>query len=209
MHKEQTKAARRLFMGEVGRKIADDSREAHLSSQERRIAWPVRVTPLFFIFLIVVSAAVNAQTGTGVGTARVDFGTVGRGGSAEREVILYNTGGNSTLAYSIKFTNVTNTSGQLSATPASVAIAPNSNVTVAVRLDVPSDAKDGNFSSRMLVNTTSAVRPVLSAAITYTVQGNAPAQTAQGVDVPLVAGALAVFALVAIGAVYVILLRGK
>ena len=192
----------------MGRKIADDSREASLSSQERRFAWPVRATPLFFILLIVVSAAVNAQTGTGVGTARIDFGTVGRGGSAERDVILYNTGGNSTLAYSINFTNVTNTSGQLSASPASVVIAPNSNVTVAVRLDVPSDAKDGNFSPSMLVNTTSAVRPALNATITYTVQGNAPAP-AQGIDVPLIAGVLGVFALVAIGAIYVILLRGK
>ena len=166
------------------------------------------LTPLFFVFLIVVSALVNAQVGIGVSSARIDFGTVGRGGSAERDVILYNTGGNSTLAYSITFTNVTNTSGQLNASPASVAIAPNSNVTVAVRLDVPSDAKDGNFSSSMLVNTTSAVRPALSANITYTVQGNAPAP-AQGVDVPLIAGAFGVFALVAIGAVYVILLRGK
>jgi hypothetical protein len=192
----------------MGRKIADDSREAPLSSPERRFAWPVRATPLFFIFLIVVSAAVNAQTGTGVGTAHVDFGTVGREGSAEREVILYNTGGNSTLAYSINFTNVTNTSGQLSASPASVKIAPNSNVTVAVRLEVPSDAKVGSFSSSMLVNTSSTLRPALNANITYTVQGNAPAP-AQGVDVPLIAAAFGVFAVVAIGAVYVILLRGK
>jgi hypothetical protein len=167
------------------------------------------LTPLFFIFLIVVSALVTAQVGIGVSPARIDFGTVVRGGNAERDVILYNTGGNSTLAYSISFTNVTNTSGQLSASPASVTIAPNSNATVAVKLDVPSDAKDGNFSSNMLVNTSSTVRPALSANITYTVQGTAPAQTAQGVDVPLVAGALGVFALVAIGAVYVILLRGK
>ena len=192
----------------MGRKIADDLPGAALSSQERRFAWLMRVTPLFFVLLVIVSPAVSAQTGTGAGTAHVDFGTVGRGVSAERDVVLYNTGGNSTLAYSIYFTNVTNTTGQLSATPASVVIAPNSNKTVAVRLHVPSDAKDGNFSSRMLVNTTSAVRPALSAAITYTVQGNTPAP-AQGVDVPLIAGVLGVFALVAIGAVYIILLRGK
>jgi hypothetical protein len=191
----------------MGRKIADDSREASLSSPERRFAWPVRVTPLFFIFLIVVSAAVSAQTGTGVGTAHVDFGTVGRGGSAERDVILYNRGNNSTFTYSVHFTNVTNTSGQLTATPSSGAIAPKSNVTVAVRLDIPSDAKEGNFSSSMVVNT-STVFPALNASITYTVQGNAPSP-AQGVDVPLIAGAFGVFALVAIGAVYVILLRGK
>ena len=165
------------------------------------------LTPLFFIFLIVVSAAVNAQTGTGVGTPLVDFGTVGRGGSAERNVILYNRGNNSTFTYSVTFTNVTNTSGQLTATPSSGAIAPKSNVTVAVMLDVPSDAKEGNFSSSMIVNT-STVFPALSAKITYTVQGNAPAP-AQGIDVPLVAGAFGVFAVVAIAAVYVILLRGK
>ena len=162
--------------------------------------------------LIVVSVAVNVQTGTGVSTPSIDFGTVGRGGSAERDVILYNRGNNSTLTYSVNFTNVTNTSGQLTATPSSGAMAPKSNVTVAVRLDVPSDAKEGNFNSSMLVNTSTAqngstLLPALSANITYTVQGNA--QTAQGVDVPLVAGAFGVFALVAIGAVYVILLRGK
>ena len=192
----------------MGRKIADDSREASLSSPERRFAWPVRVTPLFFIFLIVVSAAVNGQTGTGVGTAHVDFGTVGRGGSAERDVILYNRGNNSSFTYSVNFTNVTNTSGQLTATPSSGAIAPKSNVTVAVRLDVPSDAKEGNFSSSMVVKTSSTVRPALNANITYTVQGNAPAP-AQGVDLPLIAAAFGVFALVAIGAIYIILFRGK
>jgi len=173
------------------------------------------ITVLFIVvasLLIVVSAAVNAQTGTGVSTPSIDFGTVGRGGSAERDVILYNRGNNSTLTYSVNFTNVTNTSGQLTATPSSGAIAPKSNVTIAVRLDVPSDAKEGNFNSSMLVNTSTAqngstLLPALSANITYTVQGNA--QTAQGVDVPLVAGAFGVFALVAIGAVYVILLRGK
>jgi hypothetical protein len=76
-----------------------------------------------------------------------------------------------------------------------------------VRLDIPSDAKEGNFSSSMVVNT-STVFPALNASITYTVQGNAPSP-AQGVDVPLIAGAFGVFALVAIGAVYIILLRGK
>jgi hypothetical protein len=81
-------------------------------------------------------------------------------------------------------------------------------VTVTVRLDVPSDAKEGSFSSSMLVNTSSTLRPALNANITYTVQGNVPSP-AQGVDVPLIAGAFGVFALVAIGAVYVILLRGK
>ncbi|HYC20841.1 MAG TPA: hypothetical protein VEF35_09585 [Candidatus Bathyarchaeia archaeon] len=154
-----------------------------------------------------MSAAVNAQTRTGVGTPLVDFGTVGRGGSAERNVILYNRGNNPTFTYSVTFANVTSTSGQLTATPSSGAIAPKSNVTVAVMLDVPSDAKEGNFSSSMIVNT-STVFPALSAKITYTVQGNAPAP-AQGIDVPLVAGAFGVFAVVAIAAVYVILLRGR
>ncbi|MGB9370822.1 MAG: hypothetical protein WCB79_02665, partial [Halobacteriota archaeon] len=82
-----------------------------------------------------------------------------------------------------------------------------SNVTVAVMLDVPSDAKEGNFSSSMIVNT-SPVFPAIIATITYTVQGNAPAP-AQGIDVPLIAGAFGVFAVVAIAAVYVILLRGR
>jgi hypothetical protein len=177
------------------------------------------LTPLLFIFLIIilvaVSAAVNAQTGTRVSIAHIDFGTVGRGGSVERDVILTNPGNNSTVTYSVNFTNVTNTSGQLTATPKSGSIAPKSNVTVAVRLDVPSDARESNFSSGLVVNESAAqnlgggstVLPALVAQVTYTVQGNAPAQTAIDIDVPLVTGALGVFALIAIGAVYVILKR--
>jgi P pilus assembly chaperone PapD len=175
--------------------------------------------PLFFISLIVfgaVSAAVHAQTGTVVSTARIDFGTVGRGGSAERDVTLTNPSNNSTLTYSINFTYVANTSGQLTATPTSGLIAPKSNATVTVRLDVPSDAKEGSFSPSMVVNATTAqdlgggstVLPALVAQVTYNVQGNAPTQTAlTDIDVPLVIGALSVFALVAIGAVYIILKR--
>ena len=174
---------------------------------------------LFFICLIVliaVSAAVNAQTRTGVSTARIDFGTVGRGGSTERDVILTNPGNNSSLTYSVNFTNVTNTSAQLTATPTSGSIAPKSNATVTVRLDVPSNAKEGNFTSSMVVNESTAQNleggstalRALVAQVSYTVQGNAPAQIAlTGIDVPLVTGALFVFAPVAIGAVYVILIR--
>ncbi len=177
------------------------------------------LTPLFFIFLIVlivVSAAVNAQTGTGVSTPGIDFGTVGRGGSVERDVILTNPGNNSTVTYSVNFANVTNTSGRLTATPTSGSIAPKSNVTVVVRLDVPSDAREGNFSSGLVVNESAAqnlggastILPALVAQVTYTVQGNTPAQTAlTDIDVPLVTGALGVFALIVIGAVYVILKR--
>jgi len=177
------------------------------------------LTSLFFISLVVlieVSAAVNAQTNTGVSTARIDFGTVGRGGSAERAVILTNPSNNSTLTYSINFTNMTNTSGALTATPSLGSIAPKSNVTVAVRLDVPSDAKEGSFSSSMAVSSTttqnlrggSTVLPAVKAQVTYIVQGNAPAQsTPTDIDIPLVTGTLGVFVLVAIGAIYVILKR--
>jgi len=177
------------------------------------------LTPLFFISLIVlitVSAAVNAQTGAGVSTAHIDFGTVGRGGSAERDVILTNPDNNSTPTYSIYFTNVTNTSGQLTATPSSGIIAPKSNVTVNVRLDVPSEAKEGDFSSTMVVDMSTAqnvrgnstILPALTAQVTYTVHSNAPAQIAPtGINVPLVASVLGLFTLVALGAVYFILKR--
>jgi hypothetical protein len=192
-----------------------------MNNQRRKMNFSVRrgVTLLFFIFLIVlitVSAAVNAQTRTGVSTALIDFGTVGRGGSAERAVILTNPSNNSTLTYSVNFTNMTNTSGALTTTPALGSIAPKSNVTVAVRLDVPSDAIEGSFSSSMVVNSSTAKNlgggstalPAVMAQVTYTVQGNAPAQsTPTDIDLPLVAGTLGVFVLVAIGAVYVILKR--
>lgn len=172
-------------------------------------------TPLFVIFLTVlvaISTAVNAQTSPSVSNL-IDFGTVGRGGSAERDVILTNTANNSTLAYSVTFTNVANTSGQLTASPSSGSIAPKSNITIAVRLDVPSDANEGTFSSRMVVNSSttqnvgggSTVLRALATNVTYTVQGNAPASAPTDINVPLVAGVLGVFALIAIGAVYVIL----
>jgi len=54
----------------------------------------------------------------------------------------------------------------------------------------------------------STALPAVMAQVTYTVQGNAPAQsTPTDIDLPLVAGTLGVFVLVAIGAVYVILKR--
>ena len=171
---------------------------------------------MFLVILTVVSAAVNAQTSTGASTASVDFGTVGRGGSAERDVILTNPANNSTVTYSITFANVTNTSGQLTAMPSLGSIAPKSNVTIAVRLDVPSDAKEGNFNSSMVINEStapnlgggSAALPALKAQVTYTVQGYASAQTAlSDIDVPLVIGVLGIFALIAIAAIYVILKR--
>jgi len=59
----------------------------------------------------------------------------------------------------------------------------------------------------MVVNT-STVFPALVANVTYTIKGNAPAQTAQGVDVPVIAWVFGV-AVVAIGAVYIISLMGK
>jgi hypothetical protein len=175
-----------------------------------------RLTPVFFIFLIIIVASsveVNAQTDTVVSTARIDLGTVGRGGRAERDVILTNSGNNSTLTYSINFTYVIDTSGQLTATPASGSIAPKSNATVTVRLDVPSDAKEGSFSPNMVVNATTAqdlkggsTGSSLVTQVTYTIQGNAPAQTALAdVNVPLVTGVLCIFALIAIAAVYIIL----
>jgi hypothetical protein len=83
-----------------------------------------------------------------------------------------------------------------------------------VRLDVPSDAKEGSFRPNMVVNTSTA-RDLQSGStgssslvtqVAYTVQGNVPAQTAlTDVNVPLVIGVLCVFALIAIAAVYIIL----
>ena len=173
--------------------------------------------PLFFVFIIIivaVSTGVNAQSDTVFSTAHIDFGTVGRGASAEKDVILTNRGNNSTLTYSIDFTYVMNTSGQLTATPTSGSIAPKSNATVTVRLDVPSDAKEGIFSPNMVVNTSTAQKleggsmgsASLVTQVTYTIQGNAPAQSAlKDVDVSLVIGVLCIFTLIAIGAVYIIL----
>jgi hypothetical protein len=189
-------------------------RESYMSFNTSRY-----VAPLFFVFLIilvVVSIGVNAQTNTVYSTARIDFGTIGRGGSSEKDVILTNSGNNSSLTYSINFTYVMDTSGQLTATPSSGLIAPKSNATVTVRLEVPSDAKEGSFSPNMVVNTSTAQdlqsgstgSSSLVTQVTYTVQGNVPAQTAlTDVNVPLVTGVLCVFALIAIGAVYFILMK--
>src|SRR5660398_301646 len=78
---------------------------------------------VFLIILVVVSTGVNAQKNTVYSTASIDFGKVGRGGSSEKDVILTNSGNNSSLTYSINFTYVMNTSGQLTATPSSGSIA--------------------------------------------------------------------------------------
>jgi hypothetical protein len=176
--------------------------------------------PLFLLFLVVLvatSAAVSAQTSTNVSTARVDFGTLGRGQSAQRDVILISLVNNSTVTYSITFSNVTNVSGELTATPSRGVIGPKTNITVSVRLDVSKDATEGNYSSSMVINESTApavgggnstARPTVVLQAIYTIQGNAPAYAElSGVDVPLVAGVLGVSTLVAIAALYVILKR--
>jgi hypothetical protein len=175
--------------------------------------------PLFLLFLVVLvatSAAVSAQTSTSVLTARVDFGTLGHGQSAQRDVTLINIVNNSTVTYSITFTNVTNASGQLTATPSRGAIGPKTNMIVSVRLDVPKDATEGNYNVSMFINESTApnaggnstARPTVVMQVIYTIQGNAPAHAAlSGVDVPLVAGVLGVSTLVAIAALYFILKR--
>jgi len=178
---------------------------------KRSLTAPVLM--LLFV-LIIASTAVSAQTKTGVSTARVDFGTLGPGWSAARDVILTNPGSNSTVTYTINIVNVSNASGQLTATPSFGSIAPRSNVTIVVRLDVPSDAKEGSFSSSIVVNESkvsnsggkSTVLPTLVGQVNYAVQSNAAGLiTLSDVDVPLVAGVFGVFALLAIVAVYVIL----
>jgi hypothetical protein len=171
----------------------------------------------FLIILIATSAAVSAQTRTSVPTTPLDFGTVGRGGNENANVTIINTAtNNSTVRFSITFTNVTNASGQLTATPSRGEIGPKSNMTVAVRLDVPSNATEGNYNSSMVINESTVPRaggnatilPAVVSHVTYTIQGNAPAQAAQsGVDVPLVAGVLGIATLAAIAAIYVIFRR--
>lgn len=175
--------------------------------------------PLFLLFLVALvatSAAVSAQTSISISTARVDFGTLGRGQSAQRDVIFINVVNNSTVTYSITFTNVTNASGQLTAAPSRGAIGPKTNMTVSVTLDVPKDAMEGNYNATMVINESTApnvggnstARPTVVMQVIYTIQGNAPAHGAlSGVDVPLVAGVLGVSTLVAIAALYVILKR--
>jgi hypothetical protein len=178
------------------------------------------LTPFFATFLIILiatSTAVSAQTRTSVPTTPLDFGTIGRGGSENANVTIVNIAtNNSTVRFSITFTNVTNASGQLTATPARGEIGPKSNMTVAVRLDVPGNATEGNYNSSMVINESTVpkaggnettLRPVVKPVI-YTIQGNAPAQPAQsGVDVPLVAGVLGIATLAAIAAIYVIFRR--
>jgi len=164
------------------------------------------------IGLCAVSATVCAQTTTRVSTAHVDFGTLAGGGSAERDVILTNPANNSTVRYAISFTNLSGASRQLTATPSSGSIGSKSNVTIAVRLDVPSDATEGNFSSHMIVNESkvpniggnSTALPALTAQVTYVVKNNPPVFALSNVDVPLVAAVLGVFAVLAVVAVYLI-----
>jgi hypothetical protein len=184
------------------------------------------VTPLFSVLLVALiatTAAVSAQTRTSVATTSIDFGILGRGGSGERNVALINrAANNSTVRYSIAFTNVTNASGQLTATPSRGEIGPKSTMNVAVRLDVPSNAAEGNYNSSMVINEStvpsgggnSTALPAVVWQALYTIQGNAPVQGSaeahgalSNVDVPLVAGVLGVATLVAIAAIYIIFKR--
>jgi hypothetical protein len=178
---------------------------------------------IFLFILIATSAAVSAQTRTSVPTTSsvpttpLDFGIIGRGGSENANVTIVNIAtNNSTVRFSITFTNVTNASGQLTATPSRGEIGPKSNMTVAVRLDVPGNATEGNYNASMVINESTVPRaggnatilPAVVKHLTYTIQGNAPAEAAQsGVDVPLVAAVLGIATLAAIAAIYVIFKR--
>lgn len=182
--------------------------------------------PLFSVFLvgiIATSAAVSAQTRTSVPTTPLDFGIVGRGTNETRDVTLVNlAANNSTVRYSIAFTNVTNASGRLVAAPSRGEIGPKSNMPVAVRLDVPSNATEGNYNSNMVINESTVpsvggnatTLPAVVWQVIYTIQGNAPVPSSapahgalSNVNVPLVAGVLGVATLVAIAAIYFIFKR--
>jgi hypothetical protein len=175
------------------------------------------------IIFIATSPAVSAQTTTSVPATTIDFGTVGRGGNETRDVALVNIeANNSTVRYSISFINVTNASGKLTATPSRGEIGPKSKMNVVVRLDVPSNATEGNYNASMVVNESTVpyvggnatARPAVVWQVIYAVQGNAPVQGSvpahtlpSEVDVPLVAGVLGVATLAAIAAIYVIFKR--
>lgn len=116
---------------------------------------------------------------------------------------VYNTG-NTTLSYTIQFTN--NTRGQLTATPSSGSLAPKQNSTITIQL-----AGDEHGSSLMLVNTTTQknfggaaqVLPAVAGTVVYSANGSAPqAQPSNGTNWSVIAGVFVVFAVVAVSAVY-------
>jgi len=190
---------------------------------EMRFTMRRNLIPLFSVFLVALiatSVAVSAQPMTNVPTSPLDFGIVGRGTNETRDVTLLNlAANNSTVRYSIAFTNVTNTSGRLTAAPSRGEIGTKSKMPVTVRLDVPSNATEGNYNSNMVINESTVpsvggnatILPAVVWQVIYTVQGNASVPSSapvhgalSNVNVPLVAGVLGVATLVAIAAIYFI-----
>lgn len=139
--------------------------------------------PLLLLLLtaavaLAVTAPVNAL-GVGVTPAVVNLGTIGRGGSATQEIRIYNTDHNSSLSYTVAAVNAS----AITVNPSSGSINPDTNITVTVRADVSTNAKDGNYSTLLVVNSTGGSRtgqvivvPAIALPVKYTVNGTAPAQ---------------------------------
>jgi len=93
--------------------------------------------------------------------------------------------------------------------PSSGSINPDTNITVTVRADVSTNAKDGNYSTLLVVNSTAGSRtgqvivvPAIALPVKYTVNGTAPAQDPVNTipTVPLIGAGIII---VLIAAVYV------
>jgi hypothetical protein len=166
--------------------------------------------------LLITTA--TAQTGIGISPVKVDFGTLGRGGTATKTIKLYNTGNDTAINYTTAMTAPRDMG--MSVTPASGVLAAKSNATLTINGAVDSNAQDGTHNGSILINTTAAgqpgrssVLPALSVKVTYAVSGNAAANPATatsnngGVDYGVVGASLGIIAVIAVVSVAFILRR--
>ena len=158
---------------------------------------------------MLCSTLTTAQTGIGIAPAKVNFGTLGRGGNiTPQDLKIYNTGNDSAINYTITVNPAI--SDTIHVSPSMGAITPKSNATVMISGTVGNDAKDGVHNGLILVNTTAksnssvGILPALAVKVTYTVNGNAPSPTTTsasnaGIDAAWPAlGIIAIFAVVAV-----------
>ena len=164
---------------------------------------------LFFVIGMTVLATCltvpcGASQGVALSPSKLSLSSSQPSGTTQ----VYNTG-NTTLSYTIQFTN--NTRGQLTATPSSGSLAPKQNSTITIQL-----AGDEHGSSLMLVNTTTQknfggaaqVLPAVAGTVVYSANGSAPqAQPSNGTNWELIGSVIGLVVLAAVIVVAVYMLK--
>jgi hypothetical protein len=166
-----------------------------------------------FILLSVISQTPVGAVGVGISPAKIDLGTIGRGGSAQENVTIFNIDNSTAMSYNATVQNITG----MTVSPSSGIIQAKGNETLILTLNVLANATNGKHNGTLTVNGSTpsnfggaVLLPAVAAKISYTVSGNAtpsPQTTSQGFDYGLLIGALVLVLIVGAMVSWLILRR--